>query len=117
MHKSKGQHIGKAPSLHCFHTTADAMPLDHISLVPEPTWEKDLGMGLCQYVDLCLRAFIPTLFAYLLARHPYIFVSLSETISTVLVSDVKLPCQMMLAISTESVRPLGVAPYTTISSF
>ena len=27
-----GQHIGKAPSLHIFHTTADAMLLDHISL-------------------------------------------------------------------------------------
>ena len=35
MHESKGQHIGKAPSLHLF--TADAMQLDHISLVPEPT--------------------------------------------------------------------------------
>ena len=33
MHESKGQHIGKAPSLHLFHTTADAMLLDHISLV------------------------------------------------------------------------------------
>ena len=33
MHESKGQHIGKAPSLHPFHTTADAMLLDHISLV------------------------------------------------------------------------------------
>ena len=32
MHESKGQHIGKAPSLHLFHTTADAMLLDHISL-------------------------------------------------------------------------------------
>ena len=40
MHESKGQHIGKAPSLHLFHTTADAMLLDHISLVPEPMWEK-----------------------------------------------------------------------------
>ena len=37
MHESKGQHIGKAPSLHLFHTTPDAMLLDHISLVPEPT--------------------------------------------------------------------------------
>ena len=37
MHESKDQHIGKAPSLHLFHTTADAMLLDHISLVPEPT--------------------------------------------------------------------------------
>ena len=37
MHESKGQHIGKAPSLHLFHTTADAMLQDHISLVPEPT--------------------------------------------------------------------------------
>ena len=37
MHESKGQHIGKAPSLHLFHTSADAMLLDHIySLVPEP---------------------------------------------------------------------------------
>ena len=37
MQESKGQHIGKAPSLHLFHTTADAMLLDHIySLVPEP---------------------------------------------------------------------------------
>ena len=36
MHEDKGQHIGKVPSLHLFHTTADAM-LDHISLVPEPT--------------------------------------------------------------------------------
>ena len=35
MHKSKGQHIGKAPSLHLFHTTADAMLLDYISLIPE----------------------------------------------------------------------------------
>ena len=33
MQESKGQHIGKAPSLHLFHTTADAMLLDHISLV------------------------------------------------------------------------------------
>ena len=33
MHESKGQHIGKAPSLHLFHTTADVMLLDHISLV------------------------------------------------------------------------------------
>ena len=37
MHESKGQHIGKAPSLHLFHTTADAMLLDHITLVPELT--------------------------------------------------------------------------------
>ena len=37
MQESKGQHIGKAPSLHLFHTIADAMLLDHISLVPEPT--------------------------------------------------------------------------------
>ena len=36
MHESKGQHIGKAPSLHLFHTTADAMLLDLISLIPEP---------------------------------------------------------------------------------
>ena len=36
MHESKGQYIGKAPSLHLFHTTAVAMLLDHISLIPEP---------------------------------------------------------------------------------
>ena len=30
MHESKGQHIGKAHTLHLFHTTADAMLLDHI---------------------------------------------------------------------------------------
>ena len=30
MQESKGQHIGKASSLHLFHTTADAMLLDHI---------------------------------------------------------------------------------------
>ena len=45
MHESKGQYIGKAPSLHLFHTTADAMLLDLISLVPEPTWEKENGLG------------------------------------------------------------------------
>ena len=48
IHESKGQHIGKAPSLHLFHTTADAMLLDHISLVT--SWhvgeEKGLGMRL-----------------------------------------------------------------------
>ena len=46
MHESKGQHIGKAPSLHLFHTTADAMLLDHISLTPELTWEKEGGLGM-----------------------------------------------------------------------
>ena len=35
MHESKGQHIGKAPSLHLFHMIADAMVLDRISLVPK----------------------------------------------------------------------------------
>ena len=55
MHESKGQHIGKAPSLHLFHTTADAMLLDHISLVM--SWhvgeEKGLGMRLkpCHILD------------------------------------------------------------------
>ena len=39
-HESKGQHIGKAPSLHLFHTTADAMLLDHISLVPELAYRR-----------------------------------------------------------------------------
>ena len=33
IHESKGQHIGKAPSLHRFHTTADAMLLDHIGFM------------------------------------------------------------------------------------
>ena len=37
IHESKGQHIGEALSLHLFHSTADAMLLNHISLVPELT--------------------------------------------------------------------------------
>ena len=45
MHESKGQHIGKAPSLHLFHTTVDAMLLDHISLVPEPTCGEGMWPG------------------------------------------------------------------------
>ena len=36
VYESKGQHIGNAPSLYLLHTTADAMLLDHISLIPEP---------------------------------------------------------------------------------
>ena len=39
MHESKRQHIGKALSLHIFHTTADAMLLHHISFVPELAFE------------------------------------------------------------------------------
>ena len=31
MHERKVQHIGKVPSLHRFHATADALLLDHIS--------------------------------------------------------------------------------------
>ena len=53
MHESKGHHIGKAPSLHLFHTTADAMLLDHISLAPEHVGEgKWLGTRLkpCHHV-------------------------------------------------------------------
>ena len=45
MHESKGQHIGKAPSLHIFHTTADAMLLDHISLVAEPACGRRMWPG------------------------------------------------------------------------
>ena len=41
---------------------------------------------------------------------------LYETISTVLVSDVKPPYQTMLAIFTESVLPPGETPPTIISS-
>ena len=48
MHESRGQHIGKAPSLHLFHTTADAKLLDHISLilirhVGEEKWPGDVA--------------------------------------------------------------------------
>ena len=32
MHESKGQHIGKAPFLHLFHTIAEG----HTSLIPRP---------------------------------------------------------------------------------
>ena len=48
----------------------------------------------------------------------YIVYVLYETICRVLVSDVKPPYQMMLAISTESVpvQLLGVKPPTTMSS-
>ena len=45
MHESKGQHIGKAPSLHLFHTTADAMLLDHISLVMSRHVGEEKGLG------------------------------------------------------------------------
>ena len=45
MHESKGQHIGKAPSLHLFHTTADAMLLDHISLVMSRPVGEEKGLG------------------------------------------------------------------------
>ena len=70
--------VGKAPSLHLFHTRADAMLLDHIShelpVLVVNLWyvlgrplctiyniyncsvEKDIGMGLGQYVDLCFHA-------------------------------------------------------------
>ena len=41
-----------------------------IDLPGELSSEKDVGMGHCQYIDFC---FIPTLFAYFLACHPYIF--------------------------------------------
>ena len=41
---------------------------------------------------------------------------LYETIGTVLVSDVKPPCQTMLAISTVSVTPAAVSPPTTMTS-
>ena len=40
---------------------------------------------------------------------------LYEIIATVLVSDVKPPCQTMLAISTVSVTPAAVSPPTTMS--
>ena len=43
------------------------------------------------------------------------FVYYTKLVSTVLVSDVKLPYQTMLAISTESVRPPGVSPPITMS--
>ena len=57
MHESKGQHIGKAPSLHLFHTTADAMLLDHISLVlsrheGEEKWPGDEA----KYCIYCVSA-------------------------------------------------------------
>ena len=39
-----------------------------------------------------------------------------ETISTVLVLDVKPPYQTMVAISTESVTPPGVPPPTIMTS-
>ena len=45
MHESKGQHIDKAPSLHLFHTTADVMLLDHISLIPEPAVGEEKWTG------------------------------------------------------------------------
>ena len=45
MHESKGQHIGKATSLHLFHTTADAMLLDHISLVMSQHVGEEKGLG------------------------------------------------------------------------
>ena len=50
MHDSKGQHIGKAPSLHLFHTTADAMLLDHISLVPEPASGRSKFMEVQSHI-------------------------------------------------------------------
>ena len=46
MNEIEGQHIGKAPSLHLFHPTADAMLLDHISLIPEPAcWRRKVAWG------------------------------------------------------------------------
>ena len=49
------------------------------------------------------------------SRSIYVVCVLYETISTALVSDVKLHYQTMLAISTESVLPLAVNPPTIIS--
>ena len=53
---------------------------------------KDVGMGLCQYVDLCILCIIPTLFAYILFGIPslhlftfflfscYIFLKISRSV-------------------------------------
>ena len=85
MHESKGQHIGKATSLNLFtlHTTSSQslLAVHGCSLVlrplPPPTWPgneasmildysvKDVGIGLCQYVDLCFHAIsLPCLHAF-----------------------------------------------------
>ena len=41
----QSQHIGKAPSLHLSHPTADAMLLDHISLVLSQHVEEEKWPG------------------------------------------------------------------------
>ena len=59
-----------------------------------------------------VQQYNPTVVSYSI----YIVCVLYETISTVLVPDVKPPYQTILAISTESVVPPGEPPPTTMSS-